>query len=162
MVGMIVVGIGEYAVVKGDTPISMVGLGSCVGIVLYDKIKKIYGMSHVMLPEMDDKNDRIGKYADTAIPALIDEMVKKGADRNNIRAKIAGGANIFTFEDNQLQIGHRNIEAIRNILKQYNIPIDGEDVGGNLGRTIIFHPEDCTLSIRMIRKNSNELIEKII
>ena len=158
----VVIRIGEYAVVEGDTPISTIGLGSCVGIVLYDKIRKISGMSHIMLPEINDRDDRIGKYADTAIPALIDEMIKKGADKHRLRAKIAGGANIFTFEDDHLQIGKRNIEAVKNTLKQHNIPIEAEDVGGNRGRTIIFHPDTCKLFIKMVKKGADEPVEKTI
>ena len=72
----VVIGIGDYVSIKGNTKISTVGLGSCIGTVLYDKNNEVSGMSHIMLPNMGNKEDRLGKYADAAIPALIDDMVK--------------------------------------------------------------------------------------
>ncbi len=158
----VVVGIGEYAVVEGETPISTIGLGSCVGIVLYDRVKKITGLSHIMLPYMENRNDRIGKYADAAIPALIEEMVKRGANRQNLKAKIAGGASIFTFEEDHLQIGKRNVEAVRETLRKHGVHIEAEDVGGNRGRTITFYPRECKLHIRVVRRGADGPTEKTI
>ena len=102
------------------------GLGSCVGIVLYDKKSKIGGMAHIMLPS--SKMVSIGeineaKYADTAIPAMLAEMIKKGADKNYIIAKLAGGSQMFQFKtaNDLMRIGPRNVESSREILNELKI-----------------------------------------
>ena len=148
---VVIIGIGDYVVVQGDTKISTVGLGSCIGTVIYDKITKVSAMSHIMLPEMADRTDRAGKYADAALPIMIDEMVKKGAMRSRLKAKIAGGASLFAFKEDHLQIGKRNIEAVKKVLGEQHIRIIAEDVGGDRGRTITFDPESEGLAIRMVR-----------
>ena len=158
----VVIGIGDYAVSDDGTPLSTVGLGSCIGIVIYDKRRKIAGLSHIMLPTMGPKQDRIGKYADTAIPALLDEMKKKGCNILNCKAKIAGGASLFAFNDDSLQIGKRNAEAVQKILNEYRISIVGKDVGGNRGRTITFYPDNEELHIRMVKKGGEGPNIKII
>ncbi|MEM0467078.1 MAG: chemotaxis protein CheD [Candidatus Thermoplasmatota archaeon] len=162
MDNVIVIGIGEYVVVEGDTKISTVGLGSCIGTVIYDDFKKISGMSHIMLPSIENRQDKIGKYADTALPALIEDMLAKGAQRPRLKAKIAGGASLFTFTEDHLKIGERNAEAVERILTQQKIPILSKDVGGDRGRTIIFNPVTCELKIKMVKKGPNEPEEKII
>jgi len=158
----VVIGIGDYAVTDDGTPLTTVGLGSCIGIAIYDSSKKIAGLSHIMLPAIGPKKDRIGKYADTAIPALIDEMKNKGCNPIRFKAKIAGGASLFTFKDDTLQIGKRNAEAVLQILNDYKIHLVGKDVGGNRGRTITFFPDNEELHIRMVKKGDNEPDFKII
>jgi len=159
---IITVGIGEYAIAEGDKKITTVGLGSCVGIIIYDHIKNIHGLSHIMLPEMGIKQDRIGKYANTAIPKMIEDLEKKGAFKINMKAKIAGGASVFAFKQDTLKIGERNITAVKKILRELNIKIEAEDVGGNRGRTIIFNPKTRELTIRMVKKGPNDPVSKII
>ena len=159
---VVVIGIGDYVVVEGDTKTSTVGLGSCIGTVIYDQINKVSGMSHIMLPSMGDRQDRLGKYADTALPVLIDEMIKKGALRNRMKAKIAGGASLFAFKEDNLHIGTRNTEAVKKVLNEQKIRISAEDVGGERGRTIIFNPENNELYIKMVKKGPDEPSEKII
>jgi chemotaxis protein CheD len=158
----VLVGIGEYAVSAGEKKLTTVGLGSCVGIVIFDKNQKISGLSHIMLPTMGAKQDRIGKYADTAIPKMLEDMLKKGANKMLLRAKIAGGASVFSFKEDNLKIGDRNIRAVKEILKNYNIRILSEDVGGNRGRTIIFDPITTDLFIRMVKKGPDEPSNKVI
>ena len=158
----VVIGIGDYAVSDDGTPLTTVGLGSCIGIVIYDSSKKIAGLSHIMLPAIGSKQDRIGKYADTAIPALIDELKHKGCNPIRCKAKIAGGASLFTFKDDTLQIGKRNAEAVQQILKAYRIYLVRKDVGGSRGRTITFYPDNEELHIRMVKKGENEPDFKII
>ena len=158
----VVIGIGDYAVSNDGSPLSTVGLGSCIGIVIYDSRKKVAGLSHIMLPVMGSKKDRIGKYADTAIPALLDEMRKKGSRPQNCKAKIAGGASLFTFKDDSLQIGKRNAEAVEHILREQHIRIVGKDVGGDRGRTITFYPDSEELHIRMVKKGRDGPNIKVI
>lgn len=158
----VVIGIGDYAVSKDGSPLSTVGLGSCIGIVIYDSRKKVAGLSHIMLPAMGSKKDRIGKYADTAIPALLEEMKKKGCRLQVCKAKIAGGASLFTFKDDSLQIGKRNAEAVEDILRKHHIRVVGKDVGGDRGRTITFYPDSEELHIRMVKKGGEGPQIKVI
>jgi chemotaxis protein CheD len=159
---IVVIGIGEYVIIEGSTKISTVGLGSCIGTVIYDEIQKISGMSHIMLPFRNNPSDKIGKYANTALPAMINDMLKKGALRPRMKAKIAGGASLFDFKDDHLRIGDRNTEAVENILLHQNIRIIGKDVGGERGRTITFNPVTSELHIKIVKKGPNEPDVKIL
>ncbi|WP_456471860.1 chemotaxis protein CheD [Methanocaldococcus sp.] len=126
-------------------------LGSCVAIMLYDKGKKIGGMAHSVLPEAKTKNVRDpGKYVNTAIPALITKMAVEGARPNKLIAKLAGGAHMFRSVGG-INVGERNIEMARKLLKEYRIPIVGEDVGGNSSRIVKFYLKDGKVEVK--RKN---------
>lgn len=152
MAAVIKVGIADANIaVAPDTLISY-ALGSCVGICLYDSATKISGMSHILLPEMPDGDNNILKYADTAIPDLLNKIIQKGASRARITAKIAGGANMFggMFKGPSAMIGTRNVEATKTALAKLGIKIIAEDVGGNSGRTIEFIPETGMLKIRSL------------
>lgn len=151
------VGISDLNIVTAPGTIRTSGLGSCVGAVIYDLQNKIAGLAHVMLPDSSltkQENFNRFKYADTAIPYLIDLLIKNGAKRYALKAKIAGGAQMFSFSsDSQImRIGPRNVEAVRKVLKEHNIPIVAEDVGGSSGRTIEFDPETGKLKIRTVNK----------
>jgi chemotaxis protein CheD len=159
---VVVIGIGEYVVVEGPRKISTIGLGSCIGTVIYDEGRKISAMSHIMLPIRINLQDRLGKYADTALPAMIQDMVDKGASLLHMKAKIAGGASLFDFKDDHLKIGDRNAEAVEQILSKNNIRLIGKDVGGDRGRTIIFDPVTNELFIKMVKKGPNEPESKIL
>ena len=145
----------DYKAAKSPAILITLGLGSCVGVVLYDNLKKVGGLAHVMLPDSslsNQKNFNPGKFADTAIEALIEDMLKFGASRNNIVSKIAGGAQMFKLkaDSNIMQIGKRNVEAVRAKLQQLNIKIIAEDVEGNYGRTIEFYCETGELTVKTI------------
>lgn len=131
-------------------------LGSCVGICIYDRQKKIGGMAHVLLPE-SNSSDKPEKYATTAIPMLIDLLLKQGCKREFMTAKITGGASMFKFNSNtQLgQIGERNIEFAKKILGERKIPIVSEDVGGSVGRIIDFFINDGHLKVKAAGKEQN-------
>ena len=148
----------EYAILKSPGLLVTVGLGSCVGIALYDKRKKIGGLVHIMLPE-NKKGLKPAKYADTGIPLIIEELVKKGAKRHRLTAKIAGGAQMFSMKGNtpSLQVGKRNIEKVRKILKEEKIDLIGEDVGKNYGRTMKFYTSDGKVLISSHRSDDNIL-----
>lgn len=135
------VGIGDLNVTKAPNKLITLGLGSCIGIALLDTKNKIAGLSHIMLPDSKSFSNVSNplKYADTAIPILLQKLLDLGASKLNIRAKIAGGASMFSFADksNLMDVGARNAEAVKKILKELNIPITAEDIGGNKGRTMI-------------------------
>lgn len=153
---IIKVGMAELDICKSPDGISTLGLGSCVGVVIRDPITKIGGLVHVMLPDSTKikNNENVAKFADTGIDALIMEIVNAGANRKTLVSKIAGGAQMFNFQ-NQLaviRVGDRNIEACKAKLKEVKIPILSEDTGKNYGRTVIFYPEDGKFVIRAVGK----------
>ncbi|TQD26349.1 chemotaxis protein CheD [Methanolobus vulcani] len=152
---MIIVGMADSAVAKKPAKLTTLGLGSCVGISLYDKSTGVGGMVHIMLPSIENARakDNIAKFADTGIPALLDEMTEKGAYKHRTTAKIAGGASMFSFNSNaQLNIGERNIAATKEALKQLKIPIVAEDTGQNYGRTIVLDTENGELTVKSALK----------
>ena len=117
-------------------------LGSCVALMLYDRGKKIGGMAHIMLPYADSPNVKDpGKYANTAVPTLIDKMSALGARPDKLVAKIAGGAAMFK-SSNTINVGKKNVEATKKELSKYKIRIVGEDVGGEGSRTVKFFLKD--------------------
>jgi chemotaxis protein CheD len=131
------VGIAEYSVTTDDAVITTSGLGSCLGIAIYDSRTQTAGLVHAMLPtrdEMQDGND--AKFADSGIEALVAEMERKGANRRGMEAKIAGGSDMLDFSENGSGIGLRNVERGRETLAEFDIPIVGEDVGGDHGRSL--------------------------
>ena len=136
----VIIGIGEYQV--GSEPMASIGLGSCVGLVIHDRQTGTGALVHIMLPSSQGKTDRPGKYADTAIEVLVKELVRNGSSPANLIAKIAGGSAMFKTFSGNLNIGERNVEVIRHLLKDKNIPIKGEDVGGCVGRTIFYYPKE--------------------
>jgi len=148
------VGISDLNVSLSPDKLITVGLGSCVGIAIYDKVIGIGGLAHIMLPDSLQFNKITNeiKFADLAIPILVTQMIKKGAFLRNMKAKIAGGASMFNFSDKSIvmDIGNRNSIAVKNALKILAIPILAEDIGGNKGRTLIFDTANGVLSIRTV------------
>jgi chemotaxis protein CheD len=152
------VGISDLKVIKSPSTIRTSGLGSCVGVVIYDQSIQVAGLAHVMLP--DSSLSKVGgmniaKYADTAVKELIEQLMKSGARLGFLKAKLAGGAQMFQFTtaSDIMRIGPRNVEAVKKELQEHRIPIMAEDVGGNSGRTIEFDPKTCMLEIRTVNKN---------
>src|SRR5690554_6440702 len=148
----------EYSVGHAPDVLITIGLGSCIGIALYDKYTKIGGLVHIMLPKNNKNGLKPSKYADTGIPFLVSKMVEVGAIESKITAKIAGGAHMFSNSgDLNIQIGTRNIEAVYQVLEKENIPIIGEDTGENYGRTMEFHTIDGSVKIRSYKKGNIEV-----
>lgn len=158
---IIKVGMADLNVAQSEGILKTLGLGSCVGITLYDSRLKIAGMAHVMLPSSDiakEGNVNIAKYADTAIPELIKKMVDLGAAIMRMEAKMAGGAQMFNFanKNDTMRIGPRNVDSCKEMLEQYKIPLLAEDTGGNFGRTIEI---DCLTGILVVRSVQNGVKE---
>lgn len=158
---MIKVGMADLNVCVSPNALTTLGLGSCVGIVLYDPVRKIAGMVHIMLPDSTKilNNENKAKFADTGIDLLISQMLAIGAERKNLIAKIAGGAQMFAFGANNdmMRIGERNVEATKQKLQQLGIGIKAEDTGLNYGRTIEFYPENGALLIKSVGKEKKIL-----
>lgn len=156
------VGIADMGIVRPPNTIRTSGLGSCVGVVVYDQMKEIAGMAHVMLPDSSlSKGSKINlaKYADTALQELVQRLQHEGARVSAMKAKMAGGAQMFQFStgNDLMRIGPRNVEAVRNQLTALRIDIVSEDVGGNNGRTIEFNPKTSMLNIRTVNKGSIDI-----
>jgi len=159
---IIKVGMAGLGVARAPGRLRTTGLGSCVGVVLYDHVQKVAGMAHVMLPESSlakGEIESVGKYADTAIPHLIQLMQKEGANTRNMVAKLAGGAQMFSFLGNNdtMRIGPRNVEACKQALRNARIEVVAEDTGGNCGRTIEFDAENGLLQIRTVNQGVKEV-----
>lgn len=155
------VGIADMNTASSPDKIMTVGLGSCIGIVIYDKTKGIGGLAHIMLPDSSQFNNVTNplKFADLAVPMLIDRLERMGASKRNMKAKIAGGASMFNFSDKSMimDIGNRNGIAVKSALKKYSIPIIAEDVGGNKGRTMILDTTDGIVLIKTVGMGAKEL-----
>jgi chemotaxis protein CheD len=148
----------------GSSPdrLKTLGLGSCVGVTLYDPLTKTGGMAHVMLPSSDISRGtevKVAKYANTAIPELIRLLVNSGVHPRNLIAKLAGGAQMFIFKggQDQLRIGPRNVEACKELLLAYSIPLISEETGGSIGRTIELDTETGKLHIWTIRQEAKTI-----
>ncbi|MEG0773007.1 chemotaxis protein CheD [Clostridium sp.] len=148
------VGIADLKVAKVPDRLITIGLGSCIGIALIDKMSGIGGLAHIMLPDSTkfNKVNNDIKFADLAIPILITRMKEMGANANNLKAKIAGGASMFTFSDSKINmdIGDRNGKAVKEVLKSFRIPIESEDIGGTKGRTITFDTVTGELFVKTV------------
>jgi len=148
------IGMAELRALNHPGILTTLGLGSCVGIALYDRKTKIIGLAHIMLPSSVNakKIDNEAKYADTAIDKLLSDMYILGANKEYITAKLAGGAQMFTLNNSSdiIRIGERNIQATKEKLVELGIAIIAEDTGGNFGRTIEFFSENGSLRIRRL------------
>jgi len=149
----IVVGMADLKVAKHPDALTTLGLGSCIGITLFDAANKIGGLAHVMLPTIKGyEGQTIMKFADSAIVELVNQMVRKGASRSGLIAKIAGGAHMFgkAANNDMLKIGERNAQASLAVLAQLKIPVRANETGGTHGRTIILNLDNGSLHIRTV------------
>ncbi len=155
------VNMGQISILKDTGILTTIGLGSCVGVTLYDSRTKVGAMAHVFLAasrKNRDLNALPGKYADTAIPALIELCKKRGARTERLVAKIAGGAHLFpNLPTTTLSVGQQNITAVKEHLALVKIPITGIDVAGNHGRKMRFYIETGIVVITAIGKESKEI-----
>lgn len=148
-----VVRMADYAVGGEEHVLATLGLGSCIGISLYDRFKRVGGLVHIMLPENPGGKKTV-KYADTAIPFLISQLEKIGAQKRRLSAKIVGGAAMFKSESGNavMQIGERNIEAVKKYLRKERIDIEASDVGKDYGRSMYFYLDDGRVEIKSFNK----------
>lgn len=130
------VGMGQIALLTGDERASSV-LGSCVGVALYDDQKKLGALAHIVLPTSAGRPGTPGKFVDTAIVWMINELRLRGADVRKLKCKLAGGATMFA-SNGPFQIGQQNIDATRQTLEAANVRIVAEHLGGAKGRRITF------------------------
>lgn len=141
----ITVGIADMKFTRMEGRLITYALGSCVGVCLYDPIARVGAMVHIMLPQKleNSVDGNVYKFADSGIRATIKKMEVFGAIKRRLTAKIAGGAKMFDIPGGGSlgNIGQRNIESVRQTLREEGIPILSEEVGGNFARTLVF---DCS------------------
>jgi chemotaxis protein CheD len=159
---LIKVGMADLQVTSGGGVLKTTGLGSCVGVTLYDPKTKTAGMAHIMLPDSSIAREGVlnkAKYADTAIPEMVEQMVRLGASVPRMVAKLAGGAQMFAFNavHDSMRIGPRNAEACKEQLMRLAIPVVAEDTGGSVGRTIEFYADRGLLVVRTVQQGVKEL-----
>ncbi|MNO90818.1 Chemoreceptor glutamine deamidase CheD [compost metagenome] len=156
------VSMADLNVIQYSGLIRTSGLGSCVGLTMYDPVLHFAGMAHVMLPSSSIAREgelNVAKYADTALPALLEKLLQMGCTRSNLVAKMAGGSQMFAFGGNNdtMRIGPRNTESCKAKLDDLGIPLIGEDTGGNYGRTIELDCSTGILHIRSVQMGVKEL-----
>jgi chemotaxis protein CheD len=155
------VGIADLNTVGYPGRLITVGLGSCIGIAIFDKINNFAGLAHIMLPDSTQFSNVTNpfKFADMAIPILVKKMEENGSNKRNLIAKIAGGASMFSFSDKSMvmDIGARNGVAVKNALSKVSIPIISEDIGGNKGRTITFDTVNGILQVKTVGLGVKEI-----
>ena len=148
------IGMAEYKVATNPAKLMSIGLGSCIGVALYDALNKIGGLAHALLPRASDGIDvlRPAKYADTAISLMLARMEEQGSIYRNIKAKIFGGAHMFpNLKSTELMnIGKSNIVAVKHELGKRELEIAAEDTGGNSGRSILFDLRDGSVRVKSI------------
>ncbi len=152
------VGMADLNVCSGTDSIITLGLGSCVGVVLWDPTTKICGMAHIMLPDSTAirNNSNVAKFADSGIEELLKRVLAKGAKRQNLVAKIAGGAQMFSVNNKSdlIAVGARNVEASKKKLRELRIPLKAQDTGESYGRTVTFYPETGQYHIKRVGKET--------
>lgn len=149
------IGIAGIKAVKAPDRIRTV-LGSCIGIAVFDRAKKIGGMAHVILPDSSEGSGDPGKFADTAVDILIDQVLTEGAEHKHLVAKIAGGAAMFG-DDHTLSLGLRNADAVKERLRAHGIRVAAEAVGGKKGRKMVLDPASGDVQVQIIGESPENI-----
>ena len=161
MADLIRVGMADYKVGRAPSTIISYGLGSWIGVSIYDPQAKAGGLLHIMLPDSTQARptDNPAKFADTGLPLMLKDILDLGASRTRLVAKIAGGAQMFAFANatDIMRVGARNAEAAKKILKELNIRLLSEDTGGNYGRTVQIDLNDGVYKVKTIDKGEKEI-----
>ena len=152
------VGIAEYEVTTDGAVLTTSGLGSCIGVALYDSMTETAGLVHVMLPAADEMEEgNAAKFADSGTELLIEEMEAAGATVDHMQAKIAGGSDMLDFSEGGSGIGDRNVDQVEETLGEYGIPIVGQDVGGDHGRSLRFEARTGDLVVKSANRDEQRL-----
>ncbi|MEX2178707.1 MAG: chemotaxis protein CheD [Gemmatimonadaceae bacterium] len=141
--------------------ISTIGLGSCVAIAMHDPSAGIGALAHVLLPDPSMSTDvtNPAKFAQTAVPAMVEALRGRGAIPGRLQAKLAGGASMFAnlLATSGINVGERNVLAARDALRAAGIPLIAEDTGGDQGRSVLFRIADGALEVRTLRRGTHVL-----
>lgn len=163
MIERLRVGIAELRLARAPAILVSYGLGSCLGITLYDPELRLGGLAHTLLPaaRVALGEGEHPKFVDFAVRSMAEALCAQGAAPERLVAKLAGGANMFAAATLNLDgggIGQRNIQAARTVLAELAIPVVAEDVGGSCGRTIEFSLDNGELLVRSVRNNERRVL----
>jgi chemotaxis protein CheD len=138
---------GEIAVSSNrEDELVAMGLGSCIGLALLDRGSRVAGLAHIVLPEAGERAEAVGKYADLAVPELVAQMRRAGASERRLEAVLAGGARMFQV--GELDIGARNLAAVRAALAATRVPVRASATGGSRGRTVKVDVASCIVTVK--------------
>jgi chemotaxis protein CheD len=156
------VGIAELEVAQGPCVLTALALGSCVAIILHDPVAAAGGLAHVLLPSPDvgrPRSNMPGRFAPTAVPALVERLVALGASEARLTARLVGGASMFASlqPPGSIQMGERNVLAARDALRRARIPLLGEAVGGDCGRSVSFDVASGRVQVSGYQRKSFDL-----
>jgi len=149
------VGMGQVGIARAPGTFDTI-LGSCVGLALYHRRLHIGALAHIVLPESAGRDGTPGKFADLAIPHLLQLLAAEGANHAGLTAKLAGGASMFS-SSGPMQIGEANVAAVLKALDELNIPVLAKHVGGAKGRRIEFDCTDGRLLVHIAGATSVEI-----
>ena len=149
--------VADYAVRRGDHVIATIGLGSCVAIALYDRDARVGALAHILLPSAAMSRDTANpaKFPETIVPLMVREMRELGSlPGARIAAKIVGGASMFgqLVAGSGVNVGERNVAAVRDVLAAAGIPLLAEDTGSDYGRSVYFHLDDGRVEVRSLKR----------
>jgi len=146
--------VADLDVGEGDDVLLTVGLGSCVAIALHDAEARIGGLAHILLPSPALARDdgKPARFPQLAVPRLLQLMTARGAQQRRITARLAGGASMFAAlaPPGTVQMGERNLAATRQALIKHDLPLVGEGVGGDYGRTVRLRVADGVLEVTTV------------
>ncbi len=153
--------VADAQVAREDGLLVTLGLGSCVAIVLHDPVAKIGGMAHILLPSATLSRDQTNpaRFPETAVPHLVRQMTLKGAEPQRLRARLVGGASMFSnlASPGVAQMGERNIIACKDALKAAGIPLVAEDTGNDYGRSVWFFVGEGRVDVRSVAHGTRQL-----
>lgn len=156
-----IVKVADLAAEAGAARLVTLGLGSCVAAALWDPLAKVGGLAHILLPSRTLARDQSNpaKFAETAVPLLIERMAALGASPHRLTARLVGGAAMFATVSSPgvAQMGERNIQAMREALQAVRVPVTGEDTGKDYGRSVYFDVASGRLEVRAVRRGVREL-----
>lgn len=126
-------------------------LGSCVAVCLWDAAKQIGGINHYLLPVFSGDGVASPRFGNIAIAELLEQLIALGCRKRDLQAKLFGGACVIAaFRDRTTHLGWENIETAEKILERENIPVIGQDIGGDKGRKLIFHTDDGAAWVKQL------------
>lgn len=156
---LVEVAVGELAVATHPERLMTPALGSCVGVAIWDPVRRLGGLAHVMLPapSRTTPDPESSRFATWAVPELVRLLVKAGSKRRSLCAKIAGGAAMFRSDSETVPVGVRNVAEVRRQLELEGIPLSAEDTGGSHARTVVLHLDSGVLLVRSYSFGTRQL-----
>ena len=156
---VIVVNLGELFVTRDPSAVlACVGLGSCIAVCIYDTLSKTGGMAHIVLPQSNGTFSPSAKFADIAIPLLLEQMSNQGAYRRRLTVKLVGGARMGLLNNHVASsIGEKNAEAVKSLLNREGVSVAAADVGGNHGRSVKLYLSTGKVIVKNIGSEGREL-----